>query len=132
MKLVKILLQYFYLLLFPFSSQCRPHISWVHNVSAQNYSVAATAAVNHGYTETRISTAVTLLSIAKISAMLASTSTSTSRSSKQQSSPLSSSSQRERKCVKHVWVSGSDSVREASANLAVMAAQTLVVAGDEM
>ena len=100
-------------------------------MSNQSYSVAATAAVNHGYTETRVSIAVTLLSIAKISAMLASTSTSMSRATKQLSSPLSSSSQRERKCMKHVWVSGSDSVREACANLAVMSAQTLATAGDK-
>ena len=121
----------------PISSQCRPHISWVHCINTQSYAAAATAAVEHGYGETRHATASTLLSMAKLSAMLASPdahrSAPSSSSSSAPSAPPSlpsSSSLWEQREVRHVCVSGSVAAREASANLSVLGAQTVVLEGD--
>ena len=113
--------------------QCRPHISWIHHVSTQSYAVAAAAAVDHGYRETKLPTAMTLLSIGKLSAMLASPAASTGPPSVPLPLPLhlSSSNCQDRRALKHVWVSSSDAAREASANLAVMNAQLMVMEGNK-
>ena len=134
--------------------QSRPHIDWIRQISAEDFSAAASGAVGHGCGETRSATASTLLSIAKLSAMLSSPSpiTSSSSSSSSSSSNFSSSSSastavrakmrsssssnptkslaRDNACSKHVYSSGSDATRESSANLAVLAAQRTVLEGD--
>ena len=94
---------------------------------------AAAAAVDHGYRETKLPTAMTLLSIGKLSAMLASPAASTGPPSVPLPLPLhlSSSNCQDRRALKHVWVSSSVAAREASANLAVMNAQLMVMEGNK-
>ena len=133
-----------------FFLQSRPHIDWIRQISAEGFSAAASGAVGHGCGETRSATASTLLSIAKLSAMLSSPSPVSSSSSSSSNFPSSSSAStavrantrsssssnsvrsvtRDNARSKHVYSSGSDAMREASANLAVLAAQRTVLEGD--
>jgi hypothetical protein len=89
--------------------ESRPHIAWPYHMGCRGYEKAATAAVDHASGEPKAATAKTLLSMAKLSALL-----------------TPSAIDKE-----YVCISTTDAAREAAANLSVLAAQAIVTTGDD-
>lgn len=111
----------------------RPHLAWVHKINARDYSGAAEAALQHGNAETRFATATTLLSISKLSAALAMAGPVSGGNGNGgvvgiggvvSSSGTPSSSSSSAATTNH---SRHAVAREVEANLAVLAAQSLLI-----